>query len=63
VKINGFGINFIVYNFLENNKVVVKTELWLDTINNGNFIKVDENVDRGSWGTEGRECGGAPDKS
>jgi F5/8 type C domain len=56
------GIKFIVYNFLENNKVVVKTELWLDTNNNGNFIKVDENVDRGGWGTEGTECGGAPDQ-
>ena len=56
------GIKFIVYNFLENNKVVVKMELWLDTNNNGNFIKVDENVDRGSWGTEGVECGGAPDQ-
>jgi hypothetical protein len=56
------GIKFIVYNFLENNKVVVKTELWLDTNNNGNFVKVDENVDRGGWGTEGGECGGAPDQ-
>ena len=56
------GIKFIVYNFLENNKVVVKTELWLDTNNNGNFVKVDENVDRGGWGTTGGDCGGAPDQ-
>ena len=56
------GIKFIVYNFVENNKIVVKTELWLDTNNNGNFVKVDENVDRGGWGTEGVECGGAPDQ-
>jgi F5/8 type C domain len=56
------GIKFIVYNFVENNKVVVKTQLWLDTNNNGNFVKVDENVDRGGWGTEGTECGGAPDQ-
>jgi len=56
------GIKFIVYNFVENNKIVVKTELWLDTNNNGNFVKVDENVDRGGWGTEGTECGGAPDQ-
>ena len=56
------GIKFIVYNFVENNKVVVKTELWLDTNNNGNFVKVDENVDRGGWGTEGIECGGTPDQ-
>jgi len=56
------GIKFIVYNFVENNKVVVKTELWLDTNNSGNFVKVDETVDRGGWGTEGTECGGAPDQ-
>ena len=56
------GIKFIVYNFVENSKIVVKTELWLDTNNNGNFVKVDENVDRGGWGTEGTECGGAPDQ-
>jgi hypothetical protein len=56
------GIKFIVYNFQENSKTVVKTELWLDKNNNGNFVKVDENVDRGGWGTEGTECGGAPDQ-
>ena len=56
------GIKFIVYNFVENNKVVVKTELWLDINNNGNFVKYDENVDRGSWGTEGTACGGTPDQ-
>jgi hypothetical protein len=56
------GIKFIVYNFVENGKTVVKTELWLDKNNNGNFVKVDENVDRGGWGTEGTECGGAPDQ-
>ena len=56
------GIKFIVFNFVENNKIVVKTELWLDANNNGNFAKVDETVDRGGWGTEGTACGGAPDQ-
>jgi F5/8 type C domain len=56
------GIKFVVYNFQESGKTVVKTELWLDKNNNGNFVKVDENVDRGGWGTEGTECGGAPDQ-
>jgi len=56
------GIKFVVYNFVENNKVVVKAELWLDTNNSGNFVKVDETVDRGGWGTQGTECGGAPDQ-
>jgi hypothetical protein len=45
------GIKFIVYNYVENNKVVDKTELWLDTNNNGNFDKIDETVDRGDCGT------------
>jgi hypothetical protein len=56
------GIKFIVYNFVQNNQVAVKTELWLDTNNSGNFVKVDETVDNGGWGTEGTECGGAPDQ-
>jgi hypothetical protein len=56
------GIKFIVYNFVQNNNVVVKTELWLDTNDSGNFVKVDERVDSGGWGTEGTECGGAPDQ-
>lgn len=56
------GIKFVVYNFVENGKTVVKTELWLDKNNNGNFVKVDENIDRGGWGTEGTECGGEPDQ-
>ena len=56
------GIKFIVYNFVQNNNVVVKTELWLDTNDSGNFVKVDERVDNGGWGTEGAECGGAPDQ-
>ncbi len=56
------GIKFVVYNFVENNKVVVKAELWLDVNNSGNFVKVDDTVDRGGWGTQGTECGGAPDQ-
>jgi concanavalin A-like lectin/glucanase superfamily protein/F5/8 type C domain-containing protein len=56
------GIKFVVYNFVENGKLVDKTELWMDTNNNGNFVKVNENVDRGGWGTEDTECGGAPDQ-
>ena len=54
------GIKFVVYNFQENGKTVVKTQLWLDKSNNGVFAKVDENVDRGGWGTEGGFCNGAP---
>jgi hypothetical protein len=56
------GMKFVVYNFQESGKTVVKTEPCLDKNNNGNFVKVAENVDRGGWGTEGIECGGAPDQ-
>jgi F5/8 type C domain len=56
------GIKFVVYNFQENGKTVVKTQLWLDKNNNGMFVKVDENVDRGGWGTEGGFCNGASDQ-
>ena len=56
------GIKFVVYNFQENGKTVVKTQLWLDKSNNGVFAKVDENVDRGGWGTEGGFCNGTPDQ-
>jgi hypothetical protein len=56
------GVKFVVYNFQENGKTVVKTQLWLDKSNNGVFVKVDENVDRGGWGTEGGFCNGAPDQ-
>jgi len=63
IKGKWVGFKFMIYNFQETGgKTVVKMELWLDKNNDGNFVKVDENVDRGGWGNAGRECNGAPDQ-
>jgi hypothetical protein len=62
IKGKWVGFKFMMYNFVDNGKTVVKMELWLDKNNDGTFVKVDENVDRGGWGNEGRECNGAPDQ-
>ena len=63
IKGKWVGFKFVVYNFQDSNgKTAVKTEFWLDKSNDGNFVKVDENVDRGGWGNEGKECNGAPDQ-
>jgi hypothetical protein len=51
-----------MYNIQENGGTAVKMEIWLDKNNDGNWEKVDENIDRGGWGDEGGECGGAPDQ-
>jgi hypothetical protein len=46
----------------ENGETAVKMEIWLDKNNDGNWVKVDENIDIGGWGSGGRECGGEPDQ-
>src|SRR5918994_4493443 len=60
------GFKGIRWNFVENGKTVVKMEIWVDNNEdgqqNGPWVKVDENIDRGGWGSSGRECGGAPDQ-
>ncbi len=62
IKGKWVGFKFIMYNFVESGKTAVKMELWLDKANDGKWVKVDENTDRGGWGNEGRECNGAPDQ-
>jgi hypothetical protein len=63
IKGKWVGFKFVLYNFQDSNgKTAVKTEFWLDENNKGTFVKVDENVDRGGWGNEGKECNGAPDQ-
>jgi hypothetical protein len=56
------GIKYVVYNFQLNGKTVVKMENWLDDKADGNWVKVDEKVDSGGWGTTGTDCGGSPDQ-
>ena len=63
IKGKWVGFKFVLYNFQDSSgKTAVKMEFWLDENNKGTFVKVDENVDRGGWGNEGRECNGAPDQ-
>src|SRR5215203_564795 len=52
------GFKGIMYNIQENGKTAVKMEIWLDKNNDGTWVKVDENIDRGGWGNQGRECRG-----
>jgi hypothetical protein len=56
------GFKGIMYNIEENGATAVKMEIWLDKNNDGNWVKVDENIDRGGWGDQGEECGGEDDQ-
>ena len=63
IKGKWVGFKFVLYNFQDSNgKTAVKMEFWLDKSNDGNFVKVDENIDKGGWGNAGKECNGAPDQ-
>jgi hypothetical protein len=63
-SINGKWVGFksIMYNTDEAGKTGVKLEIWLDKENTNHWIKVNERVDTGGWGNNGRECGGTPDQ-
>jgi hypothetical protein len=60
------GLKSIMYNMEQNGETVVKMEIWLDKNEDGKqdgpWVKVDENIDDGGWGSSGRECGGEPDQ-
>jgi hypothetical protein len=56
------GFKYVVYNFVQNGKQVVKMQNWIDNNNNGNWVKINERIDSGGWGTEGDHCGGTPDQ-
>ncbi|HEX9319657.1 MAG TPA: discoidin domain-containing protein [Nitrososphaeraceae archaeon] len=62
IKGKWIGFKYVLYNFQLNGKTAVKMELYLDKNNDGNFVKVDEAVDKGGWGNTGGECNGAPDQ-
>jgi hypothetical protein len=38
--------------------LISKKEIWIDKAANGNWIKYDEKIDSGEWGSEGDHCGG-----
>jgi hypothetical protein len=56
------GFKTMIMNYEEDGNTYVKMEIWLDKNNDGNWVKVDENVDSGGWGISGVECGGSPDQ-
>ena len=56
------GLKYIVYNFQQSGKTVVKVESWFDANNNGNWAKINEYVDSRGWGNQGKYCGGTPNQ-
>jgi hypothetical protein len=56
------GFKVAIYNMQLNGKTVVKMESWVDPNNNNQWQKVYDFIDQGGWGSEGGECGGAPDQ-
>ena len=62
IKGEWVGFKYVVYNFVQNGKTVVKMENWLDKNNDGNWVKIDERIDSGGWGSAGTQCRGAPDQ-
>jgi hypothetical protein len=62
IKGKWVGFKSIMYNFDHSGKAGVKLEIWLDKENTNQWIKVNERLDTGGWGNNGRECGGTPDQ-
>ena len=62
IKAKWVGFKSIMYNIDHSGKAGVKLEIWLDKENTNQWIKVNERVDTGGWGNNGRECGGTPDQ-
>jgi hypothetical protein len=59
------GLKYIVYNFQQQNgnQTAVRLQSWFDVNNDGkNWVKINDFVDSGGWGNQGRYCGGAPDQ-
>ena len=62
IKGKWVGLKVIMYNIVQNDKIAVKLELWVDKSNNNHWIKASEKIDKGGWGNNGMECGGKPDQ-
>jgi len=56
------GFKTIIYSIQLNGKTAVKMESWLDGNNDGNWVKLNEFIDSGGFGKDGKECGGDPDQ-
>ena len=53
IKGKWVGLKVIMYNIVQNDKTMVKLELWVDKNNNNNWIKATEKIDKGGWGNNG----------
>jgi hypothetical protein len=56
------GFKTIIYSIQLNGKTAVKMESWLDGNNDGNWVKLNEFIDSGGFGKDGKTCGGDPDQ-
>jgi hypothetical protein len=57
------GLKYIVYNFQQpDGKTAVMLQSWIDANADGKWIKINEFVDSGGWGSQGKYCGGTPDQ-
>jgi len=62
IKDKWVGLKVIMYNIVQDDKTMVKLELWVDKNNNNDWTKAAEKTDKGDWGNTGGECGGEPDQ-
>ncbi|HEX5920946.1 MAG TPA: hypothetical protein VFY55_04120 [Nitrososphaeraceae archaeon] len=62
IKDKWVGLKVIMYNIVQDDKTMVKLELWLDKNNNNDWTKAAEKIDKGGWGNTGGECGGEADQ-
>ena len=65
IKGKWIGYKFVLYN-LENpsdsDETIVKMESWIDYNNNGEWVKINEYIDKGKWGDSGKKCDGKNDQ-
>jgi hypothetical protein len=65
IKDKWIGYKFIVYNIgkqSDSSKIVVKLESWIDSNNDGKWLKINEYIDKGNWGDSGKKCDGKKDQ-
>jgi hypothetical protein len=62
IKDKWVGLKVIMYNMVQDDKTMVKLELWVDKNNNNDWTKAAEKIDKGGWGNTGGECGGEADQ-
>lgn len=65
IKDKWIGYKFMAYNMKDPSdlsETYVKIESWIDKNNEGNWIKIDEYIDDGSWGKSGKKCDGKKDQ-